>query len=365
MAEKTPLYNLHRELGGKMVEFAGYELPVQYKTGLIAEHLHTRDAATLFDVSHMGQVGIQGDADKVLARCILTDFSSLAVGMGKYSVITNEEGGIVDDCIVSKDKEQEIFMVFNASRKQIDTQIVQNILPSTCKLTSYPDLALIALQGPKAEAALAIFFPQVVVMSFMSAIWAEYQDQKFRISRTGYTGEDGFEISMPSEVSIDFCKSLLALENGELIKPAGLGARDSLRLEAGLALYGQDLTAETTPIEAGLLWTIPKNCRQDGDFCGAEKILQQIVEKPDRKLVGLKPKGRVPVRQGARLSSNSQTIGEVTSGGFSPSLDVPIAMGYVQKEWTKTGSTVIGNVRGKEIICEVVKLPFVQHNYKR
>ena len=365
MPQKTPLYNLHQELGGKMVEFAGYELPVQYKTGLIAEHLHTRKAVTLFDVSHMGQVCIQGDADKALARRILTDFSSLPVGVGKYSVITTEEGGILDDCIVSKDKEQEIFMVFNASRKLVDTQIIQNILPSTCQLTSYLELVLIALQGPKAEAALAVFFPQVVQMSFMRVIWAEYQNQKFRISRTGYTGEDGFEISMPSEVSIDFCKSLLALENGELVKPAGLGARDSLRLEAGLALYGQDLTQQTTPIEAGLLWTIPKNFRQHGGFCGEEKILQQIAEKPNRKLVGLKPEGKVPVRDGVSLSSDSQIIGEVTSGGFSPSLGVPIAMGYVKKDFAKVGSRVIGSVRGKEIVCEVVKLPFVGHNYKR
>lgn len=364
--KKTPLHSLHQELGGKMVTFADYALPVQYKSGLIGEHLHTRKAASLFDVSHMGQISISGDADQALAYVILTDFSQLKVGWGKYSVITNEQGGIVDDCIVARDQAQVIFIVLNASRKEVDIAVLQKAIPSSCQLTQYSNLALIALQGPQAEQALAHFFPQVTGMPFMTAIWSAYQNHQFRISRTGYTGEDGFEVSMPAEVAIDFCKSLLSLEGGELVKPAGLGARDSLRLEAGLALYGQDLTEQISPIEAGLLWTIPKNFRETGNFCGAQNISQQIAEKPNKKLVGLKPEGRVPVRQGAPLiSSENEVLGEVTSGGFSPSLQAPIAMGYVKKGFAGLGKQVIANVRGKEIVCEIVKLPFVKHNYKK
>ena len=366
MEKTTPLFSLHQKLGGKMVSFAGYSLPVQYKAGLIAEHLHTREKASLFDVSHMGQVLIKGKADDDLKKIILTDFSSLKLGFGKYSLIVTKAGGILDDCIVARDGAEEIFVVFNASRKEVDTQYVKEILPSHCQLIPYDDFALIALQGPKAEQALANFFPQVATMPFMNAIWTEYQGHKFRISRTGYTGEDGFEVSIPVVIAIEFCESLLALEGGNLVKPAGLGARDSLRLEAGLALYGQDLTTETTPIEAGLLWTIPKHFREEGNFAGAEKILQQIAEKPSRKLVGLKPEGKVPVRQGAQIvSEQKEKLGLVSSGGFSPSLQTPIAMGYVKKGFYLSGTKVIVIVRGKEIPCSVVKLPFVSHNYKK
>ena len=366
MPKQTPLFTLHQELAGKIVTFASYLLPIQYKTGLIAEHLHTRKSASLFDVSHMGQITISGDVDRVLSRVILTDFSKLQIGSGKYSVITNEQGGIVDDCIVARDKEQEIHIVLNASRKKIAIELLQGLLPTSCILTQHSKLVLVALQGPKAELALSKFFPQVTSLAFMSAIWASYKNYQFRISRTGYTGEDGFEVSMPAEISITFCKLLLALQEGELVKPAGLGARDSLRLEAGLALYGQDLTEQISPIEAGLLWTIPRSLRETGNFNGAEKILQQISEKPHKKFVGLRPVGRVPVRQGTTLySTDTQILGEVTSGGFSPSLQTPIAMGYVSIEHTKVGSKVIANVRGKDICCEVIKLPFIKHNRKK
>jgi aminomethyltransferase len=364
--KKTALHSLHQKLDGKMVTFADYHLPVQYKAGLIAEHLHTRKSASLFDVSHMGQVSIYGDADKALSRQILTDFSALKVGQSKYSVITNEQGGIIDDCIVARENEKEIFIVFNASRKQVDIEYVQKNLPNSCSIKEHTELSLIAVQGPRAEEALAHFFPQIRTMSFMSVLWVKYQNHSFRVSRAGYTGEDGFEITILNELASSFCESLLALEQGALVKPAGLGARDSLRLEAGLALYGQDLTEQITPIEAGLLWTIPKKFRENGGFCGEKKILEQIVEKPQKKFVGFLPLGKIPIRQGASLcATDGQVLGEITSGGFSPSLQKPIAVGYLKKDFAVVGEKVIANVRGKEIICEIVKLPFVKHNYKK
>ena len=363
-ALKTPLFSLHERLGGKMVSFANYLLPLQYAGGLLAEHLHTRKSVSLFDVSHMGQVSFQGEGVAyALSEIMPADITTLASGCSKYTMITNSEGGIIDDCIVSNDGNQ-IFIVLNASRKEVDLKVLSSILPNSCEIISHSKKALVALQGPKAAELLKEFFLDIKNLKFMQANFFKYKGKNFRVSRTGYTGEDGFEISIPEEIAIDFCDELLQFEKGKVLKPAGLGARDSLRVEAGLCLYGQELNEVTTPIEAGLLWTIPKTRRKSGGFAGDKKIIQQIQEGVSKKLVGLLPEGKIPVRQDAPLSSFSgESIGKVTSGVFSPSLSVPIAMGYVQSNFVEKGNKILAEVRGKKISCEIASLPFIKKSY--
>ncbi len=362
---KTPLFPLHERFGGKIIPFAGYSLPVQYAGGgLLAEHLHTRKSVSLFDVSHMGQVSLQGDGTaEALSTVMPIDVTTLVAGNSKYTMITNEAGGIIDDCIVSNDGAQ-IFIVFNASRKEVDLQLLRSVIPRSCEIKIHSKTALVALQGPKAVVLLAEFFPDIKNLKFMQAGFLKYKGKNFRVSHTGYTGEDGFEISIPEEIAVDFCDELFSYGKGEVVKPAGLGARDSLRLEAGLCLYGQELDEETTPIEAGLLWTIPKKRRESGGFAGDKKIIQQIKEGVSKRLVGLLPDGKIPVRKDAPLNSFSgESIGVVTSGVFSPSLSVPIAMGYVQREFAQQGNKIVAEVRGKKIICEITSLPFIKKSY--
>ena len=362
---KTPLFSLHERLGGKMVSFSNYLLPLQYAGGgLLAEHLHTRKSVSLFDVSHMGQLSIQGEGvTEALSKVMPADVSVLAVDNSKYTMITNDAGGIVDDLIISNDG-VKIFLVLNASRKEVDLKVLSSILPNSCEIISHSKKALIALQGPQAIKVMEHFFSKIKNLKFMQATCLDYKGNNFRVSRTGYTGEDGFEISIPAEIAEDFCDELLQFEKGEVVKPAGLGARDSLRLEAGLCLYGQELNEEITPIEAGLLWTIPQTRRESGGFAGDKKITQQIKEGVSKKLVGLLPEGKIPVRKDAPLSSLSgESIGLVTSGVFSPSLSVPIAMGYVKSNFAERGNKVLAEVRDKKIICKVVSLPFIKKSY--
>ena len=361
----TPLNKLHVEWGGKMVDFAGYQLALSYSGGgFIAEHLHTRQNASLFDVSHMGQALISGDdVAAALSRLTPCDAGTILPGGAKYALLTNEKGGVLDDFIIANDGERGFFIVFNASRKQEDIAHLQKHLPSSCTLTEMPDWALIALQGPKAEEAAIALVPQIAQLGFMQSAWFEFDGAACRVSRSGYTGEDGFEFSLPAAQGEEFSRQIMA---HEAVKPAGLGARDSLRLEAGLCLYGNELTEETTPVEAGLVWTIPKDRRGGGDYMGADVIAKQISEGATRRLVGLRPTGRKVVRGGAALqNAEGEAIGEVTSGLHAPSLQAAIAMGYVRTDCAKAGTTILAQVRNEWIECEAVKPPFVSHQYKK
>ena len=365
MLKKTPLFSLHENLGGKMIDFANYSLPLQYPTGILAEHLHTRESASIFDVSHMGQISIFGKEDEELCRTILTDIPSIKIGFSKYAVIVGQNGGVIDDCIITRESENELSIVCNASRKKLVIPFLKKFLSPASKLIEHNEYSLLALQGPKAEEALCSILNDAKNLTFMQSYWENYQEQKLKISRTGYTGEDGFEISIPTNNSLSFCKKLLELKNGKLVKMAGLGARNSLRIEAGLCLYGNELTEEITPVEAGLSWTIPSVLKEKGNFLGAKNILKQIKEKPTKTLVGLLPEGKIPIRESTLLySKEDQPIGKITSGIFSPSLKTPIAMGYIENSFDKK-KEVFAFVRKKKILCTIVKLPFIKQNYKK
>ena len=358
---QTPLHALHVELGGKMVEFADYSLPVFYAgLGMLAEHRQTRTKASLFDVSHMGQVVIAAGGTEALGACVPADLSTIAAGRAKYTFLTNASGGVIDDCIVSNDGERGWFVVLNASRKEVDIAHLLAALPDSSLMSEYTDRALLAVQGPAAVALIGALFPQAAELKFMSAIWADWQGNDCRIARCGYTGEDGFEISVPAACAEKLSRTLL---DNPALAPAGLGARDSLRLEAALCLYGNELTETTSPIEAGLLWTIPKARRVSGGYPGADVIASHINDGAPRRLIGLLPEGRSPVRQGAKLSLDGGEVGEVTSGVYSPTLDAPIALAYVRAD---IGDGVLAaDVRGKLIACQQTRLPFVPHNYMR
>jgi len=360
---KTPLYELHRELGGKLVTFAGYELPIQYDAGIKTEHLHTRAAASLFDVSHMGQARVTGD-DRVAAMESLlpADIAGLPVQSIKYSFLTNDSGGIRDDLMVTNGGDS-LQLVLNAACKQADLAYIRAALAGRATVTELTDLALLALQGPQAAEVLARFAPGIARLPFMTAAALEIDGVSCVASRSGYTGEDGYELSMPAAGADKVARCLLAAPE---VAPAGLGARDSLRLEAGLCLYGHDIDETTTPVEAGLTWAIPKRRRQEGGFPGAETVQRQLSEGVARKRVGILPEGRAPVREGTEiLSAAGESVGQVTSGGFGPSLGGPLAMGYVTATQAAVDTPLLVVVRGKELPCKVVKLPFVQQNYFR
>lgn len=368
---KTPLYDLHLELGAKMVPFAGYAMPVQYPLGVLKEHLHTREQAGLFDVSHMGQIRIKGNnLNQALEKLVPIDVAALPLFKQSYAVLTNEAGGIIDDLIITRWADDELFLVVNAGCKQDDLAHLQQHLPD-CEIEVMDQHALIALQGPQARAVMDQLAPASSALRFMSGCWSAIKlngrDVDCFITCSGYTGEDGFEISVPAEHATALCNTLLAFEPVQAI---GLGARDSLRLEVGLCLHGHDMDQHTSPIEAGLLWSISPSRRPGGNkaggFLGAEAIFQQIDKGPTRKRVGLKIAGRAPVREGAELLNNAgQVVGRVTSGGFGPSLGTPVAMGYVSAEHAALGSQVNVQLRGKSIAVEVVKMPFVSQNYVR
>jgi aminomethyltransferase len=371
--KRTPLYPLHVELSARMVPFADYEMPVQYPAGVLKEHLHVRANAGLFDVSHMGQLvvraksGAIADAARALERLVPVDILGLAPGRQRYGLFTNETGGVLDDLMIAN-RGDHLFLVVNGACKIADEAHLRSHLSATCEIERL-DRALIALQGPKAEAALAALAPDCVAMRFMDVRALSILGTPCIVSRSGYTGEDGYEISIPSDQARTIVEALLANPN---VAPIGLGARDSLRLEAGLCLYGADLDTATTPVEASLAWAIQAVRRtggaRAGGFPGADVILAQLEHGPARRRVGLRPEGRAPVRGGAPLFSSPEggaSVGTVTSGGFGPSLDAPVAMGTVAASLATPGTHLFAEVRGKRLPVSVAPLPFVPHTYKR
>jgi glycine cleavage system T protein (aminomethyltransferase) len=370
----TPLHASHLRLGARMVAFAGYDMPVQYLLGIIKEHLHTRAAAGLFDVSHMGQIIVRPrsgrfeDAARALETLVPADVIGLPSARQRYTLLTNAAGGVLDDIMVSNQGDH-LRLVVNAARKQADEAHLRERLARDCMIELLADHALLALQGPQAENALAALAPDVRAMRFMDVRRQTVLGEPCLISRSGYTGEDGFEISIAANRVEALWEALL---REPVVMPVGLGARDSLRLEAGLCLYGADLDESTTLVEAALEWALPQVRRtggaRAGGFPGAEIILQQIARGASRRRVGLRPEGRAPVRAGAPLfaaENDAAPIGTVTSGGFGPSLGAPIAMGYVGIDSSKAGTRLFAEVRGKRLPVSVSSLPFIPARYKR
>ncbi|CAM3715508.1 glycine cleavage system aminomethyltransferase GcvT [Litorimonas haliclonae] len=378
--KKTALHGQHVDLGAKMVPFAGYDMPVQYPLGVKGEHLHTREKAGLFDVSHMGQVFLTPDdkdfatAAKALEKLVPADIQSLEPGQQRYSQFLNEDGGILDDLMISRlgmaGYEHVLYLVVNAGCKDDDYAHLEKHMPNNVKVSVKDDtLSLIALQGPRAAAVLACLNPDVEKLTFMThtdlelkgtlntPVWAH-------VSRSGYTGEDGYEISAKHEDMVRLVEELLSYDD---VEPIGLGARDSLRLEAGLCLYGYDIDTSVSPIEAGLIWSIQKHRRSaDAGYLGAERVASDLADKSTKRLVGIKPDGKAPAREHTEVQDmDGNTIGEITSGGYGPSVDGPVAMGYVARKFFKSGTPVQLLVRGKPRPATVVKLPFTPHNYFR
>lgn len=372
--KRTPLFDLHLQRGARMVPFAGYDMPVQYLTGILKEHQHTRSAAGLFDVSHMGQIALHpisgrvSNAARALETLVPGDIVGLPVGRQRYTMFTNAAGGVLDDLMVSNQGDR-LVLVLNASRKDADEVHLRQHLAGTCRVERLTDRALLALQGPQAEAVFAALEPKVRAMTFLQASPLQLLSETCLVSRSGYTGEDGFEVSVPAHAAAALWE---ALSRDPAVAPIGLGARDSLRLEAGLCLYGADLDDTTTPIEAALEWTIPPVRRTGGSraggFPGSETILEQLADGSVIRRVGLHPEGRTPVRAGAPLfltEADTVTAGRVTSGGFGVSLNVPIAMGYVPRNAATPGTRLFAEVRGKRLPIAVATLPFVPARYKR
>lgn len=360
--KRTPLYDLHVELGGKMVDFAGWEMPVQYPMGIMGEHKQCREKAALFDVSHMGQVILRGEnvGEKLETLCPQA-YATLKEGKARYGFFTNEDGGIMDDLIVSNAGDH-YFVVVNAALRHQDIPHMQANLDGV-EVTEIFDRALVAVQGPKAEDVVGNLCPAARDLKFMETTVADIDGVECRISRLGYTGEDGYEISIPEADAIRISKLFLVHEDCE---PAGLGARDSLRLEAGLCLYGNDIDQSTSPIEASLSWAIQKRRKEEGGFPGAARIQKELAEGPSKKLVGIKPEGRAPARQGVEVQSEGgDTLGTITSGSFGPTVGGPVAMGYVAADHAQPGTKVNLIIRGKAQPAEIVALPFVTQNYKR
>lgn len=370
----TPLNALHHLHGGKMVPFAGYEMPVQYSAGVLKEHLHTRSSAGLFDVSHMGQISLRAKSGKVgaaaqaLERLVPQDIVSLPPGRQRYAQFTNADGGILDDLMVANFGDH-LFLVVNAACKADDEDHLRRHLSDACIIDPLTDRALIALQGPKAADVLAKICPEAPSMKFMDAGPCKVGGIDCFVSRSGYTGEDGYEISVPAGDAEQLAETLLA--NSDVL-PIGLGARDSLRLEAGFCLYGHDIDTTTTPVEAALEWSVQKSRRtggaRAGNFFGAEKILPQFEIGAGRRRVCLKPEGRAPIREGTPLFGDpvSETqIGVVTSGGFGPTLNAPVAMGYVPTGLAKTNTQLFAHVRGQRLPVRVAATAFISNVNKR
>ena len=358
----TPLHALHLALGAKMVPFAGYDMPVQYPTGILTEHFHCRAAAGLFDVSHMGQLRLTGrQVAQALEALVPADIQALEPMRQRYTQFTDANGGILDDLMVTNAGDH-LFLVVNADCKDADLAHLQAKLPGAIAIKPLPDQALLALQGPKAVTVLARMAPAVARMKFMSAAEVTLEGVTCFVTRSGYTGEDGYEISIPAEKAVAFAKRLLDQPG---VKPIGLGARDSLRLEAGLCLYGHDIDPTTSPVEADLVWSIGKRRRLEGGFPGAARIQRELKEGTSRKRVGILPAGRAPVRDGTELMAGDKRIGKVTSGGFGPSLGGPLAMGYVETGFAKPSQKLEAIVRGKPLPVQVAPLPFVKTNYYR
>ena len=360
----TPLNDLHVALGAKMVPFAGYNMPVQYPLGVLKEHLHTREHAGLFDVSHMGQGELTGaDVDAALESLVPGDIKGLKPGQIRYTLLLNDAGGIIDDLMVTRvaEKPDTLYLVVNAACKDGDFAHIAAKLKGRAALTRFEDAALLALQGPEAAKTLARFIPAVAAMTFMSSIVASFEGVPVRLFRSGYTGEDGYEISIPHAQAEKVAKALLAAPG---VQPIGLGARDSLRLEAGLCLYGSDIDTTTTPTTAALNWVIGARRRTGGGFPGADKILAEIKNGAAKKRVGIKPLGKAPARAHTEIQDSAgNRIGEITSGGFGPSVGGPVAMGYVDAAFAKVGTPLSLIVRGQAMPGEVAPLPFAPHRY--
>ncbi|MCB8836755.1 glycine cleavage system aminomethyltransferase GcvT [Aurantimonas sp. VKM B-3413] len=372
--KRTPLHDRHLALGARMVPFAGYEMPVQYADGVLKEHLHTRTQAGLFDVSHMGQVAIRpksgdlSEASLALEALVPADILGLKPGRQRYGLFTNADGGILDDLMIAN-RSDHLHLVVNASRKAEDLAHLRAALSERCDVVELSDRALLALQGPEAETVLAGLAPEVAEMRFMDVRKVDLVGADCLVLRSGYTGEDGFEISVPTDAAGALWDALLA---DERVRPIGLGARDSLRLEAGLCLYGNDLDEATSPVEAALEWAIQKVRREGGaragGFPGAERILREFRDGPARRRVGLAPEGRAPIRAGAPIfaeAEGGEPIGTVTSGSFGPSREAPVAMAYLPTDLSEAGTRVFAEVRGKRLPATVASLPFVPTRYKR
>ena len=369
---KTPLNGLHREFEAKLTEFAGYEMPVQYRLGILGEHQHTRKKAGLFDVSHMGQVILSGQSYEetalALEKVLPMDVLGLEIGRQRYGFLTTDEGGILDDLMFSN-RGDHIFVVLNAACKDSDIKYLRSLLEPNISIKEIESRALIALQGPASEAVLGKYHPQIKNMKFMDVETLTIDGAECWISRSGYTGEDGFEISIPAEAAEPITRSILSNQNVEFI---GLGARDSLRLEAGLCLYGHDIDQATTPVEASLTWAIQKARRSNGSrasgFIGSEIILKQLAGGTNKKRVGLLPQTRAPMREGVEIfatETSKEAIGKITSGGYGPTVGYPIAMGYINSEYANSEDDLFGELRGKRVPVKVSNLPFVPLNFKR
>ncbi|GBF27836.1 aminomethyltransferase [bacterium MnTg02] len=369
--KRTPLYDLHVELGARFVPFTGYEMPVQYPAGIIAEHQHTREKAGLFDVSHMGQAVLKGPDHEAVSRALEAlvpgAIASLGLGRMRYTLLLNDQGGIIDDLMVtrslSEDDDGTLFLVVNAARKTEDYAYISENLPAGISIVPDEDRALIALQGPASVEVLSAKCPKAASLGFMRATSAEFDGIDCHVSRSGYTGEDGFEISVPAKNVATIARALLDHPD---VAPIGLGARDSLRLEAGLSLYGHDIDETTSPVEADLAWTIGKARRQAGGFAGADRILRELAEGTGRLKVGIKPEGRAPAREGTVVQNcEGREIGRITSGGYGPTFGGPVAMGYVEAGFAAGGTELRLIVRGKPHSTKVASLPFVPHRFYR
>ena len=366
----TPLNDWHVAQGARMVPFAGYSMPVQYKDGILTEHLWTRENAGLFDVSHMGQCFVHSESWEKTARAlealVPADILNLKPGQQRYSQLLAEDGGILDDLMITRSAyeghEGWAYLVVNAGCKDADYAHIAARLPAGVSLRIEADLALIALQGPEAVEVLAGIVPEIATTPFMTYHYAMVDGVHLHISRSGYTGEDGVEISIPARHVAAFCDRLCT---DPRVKPIGLGARDSLRLEAGLCLYGHDIDTTTSPIEADLKWSIQKRRREEGGFPGAARIQRELKEGPSRLRVGILPEGRQPAREGTEVFSGGRKIGVITSGGFGPSVNGPVAMGYVESAFAKAETPVTLVVRGKELPARIVAMPFAPHRYYR
>ncbi len=361
---QTPLHGLHLSLGGKMVPFAGYEMPVQYPAGILKEHLHTRQKAGLFDVSHMGQAFLSGsDPAKALEWLTPADLTGLREGAQRYGLLLNDAGGINDDFMTTRlAGEAALYLVVNAGTKEADFAYIAERLTGKAQLSPQPQRALLALQGPLAADVLERHSPGISRLSFMRAIRATVAGAPAIVSRTGYTGEDGFEISLEAGDAESVARALLG--HAEVL-PIGLGARDSLRLEAGLCLYGHDIDETTNPAEANLVWAIGKRRKLDKDFLAADRIMDAVFNGTAKKRVGILPHGRAPAREGAEIVAEGRVVGRVTSGGFGPSLNAPVAMGYVETAFAADGTRLELMVRGNALPATVAPMPFVPHNYRR
>ena len=368
--KRTPLYALHKELGARLVPFAGYEMPVQYPTGILVEHAQTRNACGLFDVSHMGQVRLTAKAGHSAAKALETlvpgDIAGLQPGQQRYTQFTNETGGILDDLMVTSTGDH-LQLVVNAACKDADLTHIQAKLSDACEIEPMFARGLLALQGPQAVIVLSRLAPSVATMKFMTGAFVVIEGARCYVTRSGYTGCDGYEISTPADAADPIARKLLSHPE---VKPIGLGARDSLRLEAGLCLYGNDIDTTTTPVEAVLLWSIGKERRVKGGFPGAAVVQKQIAEGSPRKRVGLLPEGKAIAREGAEIALRDKdgafkVVGTVTSGGFAPTLGRAIAMGYVERAQSANGTKVELLVRSKPVPAEIVPMPFVKHAYYR